>query len=118
VSSARLPPAEAGLGLGTAPRNLTAGVSKEKKKLIREALDRETKLRDAALALAEQFKPPKYPASTITERQKARNTKYRKIFRDIVTSCERRISEAGERECLETSNFRFRIELYERQARP
>jgi hypothetical protein len=61
----------------------------KQKQLLREA---EAKQRSSVLEMIEHFKEPKYPASTITERQKARNDKYRKAYRAILASIDRRIA--------------------------
>jgi hypothetical protein len=59
------------------------------KELLRVA---DIKMRQAAEEMLKHLKEPKYPASTITERQKAYNAKYRKEFRAILASLDRRIA--------------------------
>ena len=62
----------------------------DKKKVRTLLLESETKLREAVEAILETLKEPKYPASTVTERQKAYRAKYRKSFRATIEKLNRR----------------------------
>jgi hypothetical protein len=61
--------------------------SKKIRALLRES---EVKLRQAADVMIERLKEPKYPASKVTERQKAYRTKHRKALKTVVDSLDRR----------------------------
>ena len=65
---------------------------KTKRQQIKALIEIERLMQKSASEMLETLEEPKYPASTVTEAQRARWAKYRKSFQNALNSSKRRLA--------------------------